>query len=77
MSERRKVVIVGGGFGGLSAAQHLHSNSRRTVLSARGQSAVNVNSASIFLSTRLTTLSTSGATDSRSSDTFEASEILS
>jgi NADH dehydrogenase len=26
MSERRKVVIVGGGFGGLSAAQHLHSN---------------------------------------------------
>ncbi len=27
MSEPRKVVIVGGGFGGLSAAQHLHSNS--------------------------------------------------
>jgi NADH:ubiquinone reductase (H+-translocating) len=26
MSEPRKVVIVGGGFGGLSAAQHLHSN---------------------------------------------------
>jgi NADH dehydrogenase len=26
MSERRKVVIIGGGFGGLSAAQHLHSN---------------------------------------------------
>ena len=26
MSERRKVVIVGGGFGGLSAAQHLHSD---------------------------------------------------
>jgi NADH dehydrogenase len=26
MSERRKVVIVGGGFGGLSAAQHLNSN---------------------------------------------------
>ena len=26
MSERRKVVIVGGGFGGLSAAQHLRSN---------------------------------------------------
>jgi NADH:ubiquinone reductase (H+-translocating) len=26
MSERRKVVIVGGGFGGLSAAQRLHSN---------------------------------------------------
>ena len=26
MSERWKVVIVGGGFGGLSAAQHLHSN---------------------------------------------------
>ena len=26
MSERRKVVIVGGGFGGLSAAQQLHSN---------------------------------------------------
>ena len=26
MSESRKVVIVGGGFGGLSAAQHLRSN---------------------------------------------------
>jgi NADH:quinone reductase (non-electrogenic) len=26
VSERWKVVIVGGGFGGLSAAQHLHSN---------------------------------------------------
>src|SRR5690242_8985453 len=26
MSERRKVVIIGGGFGGLSAAQHLNSN---------------------------------------------------
>jgi NADH dehydrogenase len=26
MSERWKVVIIGGGFGGLSAAQHLHSN---------------------------------------------------
>src|SRR5260370_37575276 len=26
MSERWKVVIVGGGFGGLSAAQHLNSN---------------------------------------------------
>jgi NADH:ubiquinone reductase (H+-translocating) len=26
MSERRRVVIVGGGFGGLSAAQHLNSN---------------------------------------------------
>jgi NADH dehydrogenase len=26
MSERWRVVIVGGGFGGLSAAQHLHSN---------------------------------------------------
>lgn len=26
MSERRKVVIVGGGFGGLSAAQHLNSD---------------------------------------------------
>ena len=26
MSERRKVIIIGGGFGGLSAAQHLHSN---------------------------------------------------
>src|SRR5579863_2742328 len=26
MSEPRKVVIVGGGFGGLSAAQHLRSN---------------------------------------------------
>src|ERR1700720_4632127 len=26
MSERRKVVIVGGGFGGLSAARHLNSN---------------------------------------------------
>ena len=26
MSERWKVVILGGGFGGLSAAQHLHSN---------------------------------------------------
>jgi NADH:ubiquinone reductase (H+-translocating) len=26
MSEPWKVVIVGGGFGGLSAAQHLHSN---------------------------------------------------
>src|ERR1700690_807975 len=26
MSECRKVVIIGGGFGGLSAAQHLHSN---------------------------------------------------
>src|ERR1700723_4415305 len=26
MSERWKVVIIGGGFGGLSAAQHLNSN---------------------------------------------------
>src|ERR1700722_5107389 len=26
MSERRNVVIIGGGFGGLSAAQHLNSN---------------------------------------------------
>src|SRR5467141_3484381 len=26
MSERQKVVIIGGGFGGLSAAQHLNSN---------------------------------------------------
>src|ERR1700678_2984634 len=26
MSERVKVVIVGGGFGGISAAQHLNSN---------------------------------------------------
>src|ERR1700688_5105000 len=26
MSERRKVVVIGGGFGGLSAAQHLNSN---------------------------------------------------
>src|SRR5271170_1741999 len=26
MSERRKVVIIGGGFGGLSAAQHLNLN---------------------------------------------------
>jgi NADH:ubiquinone reductase (H+-translocating) len=26
LSERRKVVIIGGGFGGLSAAQHLRSN---------------------------------------------------
>src|SRR5260221_5574841 len=26
MSERWKVVIIGGGFGGLYAAQHLHSN---------------------------------------------------
>src|SRR5258707_11087974 len=26
LSERRKVVIIGGGFGGLSAAQHLNSN---------------------------------------------------
>jgi NADH:ubiquinone reductase (H+-translocating) len=26
MSERRKVVVLGGGFGGLSAAQHLRSN---------------------------------------------------
>jgi NADH dehydrogenase len=26
MSERRKVVIIGGGFGGLSAAQHLNSH---------------------------------------------------
>jgi NADH dehydrogenase FAD-containing subunit len=26
MSERRKVVIIGGGFGGLSAAQHLNSS---------------------------------------------------
>jgi NADH:ubiquinone reductase (H+-translocating) len=26
MSERKKVVIIGGGFGGLSAAQHLNSN---------------------------------------------------
>lgn len=26
MSERRKVVIIGGGFGGLSAAQYLHSD---------------------------------------------------
>src|ERR1700684_4586073 len=26
MNERRKVVIIGGGFGGLSAAQHLNSN---------------------------------------------------
>ena len=26
MSKSRKVVIVGGGFGGLSAAQHLNSN---------------------------------------------------
>ena len=26
MRERRKVVIVGGGFGGLSAAEHLNSN---------------------------------------------------
>jgi len=26
MSEPRKVVIIGGGFGGLSAAQHLNSN---------------------------------------------------
>src|SRR6202161_4100347 len=26
MSESRKVVIIGGGFGGLSAAQHLNSN---------------------------------------------------
>ena len=26
MSERRKVVIIGGGFGGLSAAQPLNSN---------------------------------------------------
>jgi NADH:ubiquinone reductase (H+-translocating) len=26
MSERRKVVVIGGGWGGLSAAQHLNSN---------------------------------------------------
>src|ERR1700684_2214188 len=26
MNERRKVVVIGGGFGGLSAAQHLNSN---------------------------------------------------
>jgi phytoene dehydrogenase-like protein len=26
MSERKKVVVIGGGFGGLSAAQHLNSN---------------------------------------------------
>src|ERR1700677_5411349 len=26
ISERKKVVVIGGGFGGLSAAQHLNSN---------------------------------------------------